>query len=185
MVQLFYRLIGIALIAGTIAYAAWQDSRRSTGSLSPDVSELPQTETWLVVRVSDGDTIVVGRNGQEEKIRLCGVDAPEKDQPLDDQSKNYLTQLLSEQNGEVGIVPVERDRYGRLVAEVFLLGEPEKLVQEELLKAGMAYVYPQYVDGCWNGAVMKAAEAIGQSQQVGVWSGDYQKPWEFRQQNRR
>jgi endonuclease YncB( thermonuclease family) len=147
-----------------------------------DQIQVPQTEIWQLVRVTDGDTIVVKQGMKEEKIRFCGIDAPEQAQPLGDKSTAYLSQLLSEANGKIGIVPVERDRYGRLVAEVFVLGTPEKFVQEELLKAGMAYVYPQYVDGCWNGTAMKAAEAIGQEQKAGVWSGNYQKPWEFRKQ---
>jgi len=41
-------------------------------------------------------------------------------------------------------VPVNRDRYGRTVAEVFLMSEPEQSAQQELLTAGMVYVYPQY-----------------------------------------
>jgi endonuclease YncB( thermonuclease family) len=79
-------------------------------------------------------------------------------------------------------VPVERDHYNRLVAEVFVLGTEEKSVQQEMLTAGMAYVYPKYVNGCWNGEAMKLAEAIGKEQKLGVWSGSYQKPWDYREQ---
>ena len=197
--RFWLNLIPIALVTLTIAVSVqqrWQQSQATRpdndqnqevvqpqGTVkSADQIQVPQTEIWYLVRVTDGDTIVVQQGDKEEKIRLCGLDAPERSQPLGDQSTAFLQQLLNEADGQVGIVPVERDRYGRLVAEVFVLGSPEKLVQEELLKAGMAYVYPQYVDDCWNGTVMRSAEAIGQEQKVGVWSGDYQKPWEFRKQ---
>ncbi len=140
--------------------------------------QVPQTEVWQLVRVTDGDTIVVRQGSREEKIRFCGIDAPEQEQPLGQESKAYLEQLLSSQN--VGIVPVERDRYGRMVAEVFVLGTEEKFVQQEMLTSGMAYVYPQYVDGCWNGQQMKMAEAIAQKAHRGVWAGNHQKPWDYR-----
>jgi micrococcal nuclease len=72
-----------------------------------------------------------------------------------------------------------------MVAEVFILGAQEKLIQEELLSAGMAYVYPQYVGRCWNGGNYGAAEAIAQEKKAGVWSGEpLQKPWEFRRVRR-
>lgn len=192
-------LLPIALIAVVVGIALqkqWQQQQQSrpdydqpTASKQPqdtidgsDQIQVPQTEMWQLVRVTDGDTIVVKQGMKEEKIRFCGIDAPEKSQPLGDQSTAYLQSLMNQGKGEVGIVPVERDRYGRLVAEVFVLGEPEKFVQQEMLTAGMAYVYPQYVNGCWNGEAMKMAEAMGKDHTAGVWSGNYQRPWEFRQQ---
>jgi len=60
---------------------------------------------------------------QEEKIRLCGIDAPEKAQPLGSQSTAFLSKLVNEAPDKIGILPVERDRYGRLVTEVFVLGK--------------------------------------------------------------
>jgi len=52
-----------------------------------------------------------------------------------------------------------------------------------LLKSGSVYVYPQYVGGCPNGDGMKVAEAIGQGQKAGVWSGSYERPWVYRNAN--
>lgn len=165
------------------SYEAPIEVKQPQGTINAaDQIQIPQTEVWQLVSVTDGDTIVVKQGLKEEKIRFCGIDAPEKSQPLGDQSTAYLQGIMNQAKGEVGIAPVDRDRYGRLVAEVFVLGETEKFVQQEMLMAGMAYVYPQYVNGCWNGEAMKLAEAIGQEEKVGVWSGDYQRPWEFRRQ---
>jgi len=192
-------LIGIVLaVSGTLLMHFWQAQQASrpdydlpaaVGQPSGTMNgakprQMPQTETWQLARVTDGDTIVVKQGNQEEKIRLCGIDAPEKAQPLGSQSAAFLTKLLNEAPDKIGIVPVERDRYGRLVAEVVVLGKEEKSVQAELLMQGMAYVYPQYVDSCWNGDVMKRAEAIGQEQKAGVWAGNYQKPWDYRKQQK-
>jgi endonuclease YncB( thermonuclease family) len=57
-----------------------------------------------------------------------------------------LEKLVQSAGGKVGIVETDTDRYGRMVAEVFFtVGQTEQSAQEELLKAGMVYVYPQYV----------------------------------------
>lgn len=148
--------------------------------LSP--SSTQQSESWLVTRISDGDTLVVERNGQEQKLRLCGVDAPEKDQPLGDEARRLLQDLIPESD-QVEVVPIEEDRYGRTVAEVFAVnvdGGGEISIQEELLKAGLVWVYPRYVDGCPNGEIFKRAEAIARGQRRGVWSGQHTPPWEYR-----
>jgi endonuclease YncB( thermonuclease family) len=144
------------------------------------------SESWQFVSgsMADGDTFRVQQSGPEMTIRLCGIDAPEKAQPLGLRAQSYLQSLINAGDGSVVVVPVERDRYGRMVAEVFVLGNEEKFLQTELLQAGLAYVYPQYVDSCPNSEPMKLAEAIAQEEGLGVWSGEYQRPWEFRQANR-
>lgn len=55
------------------------------------------------------------------------------------------------------IKPIQRDRYGRHVAEVFMPSPNgfEKSAQKEMLTSGMAYVYPQYVNDCPNGSVFE------------------------------
>jgi micrococcal nuclease len=149
------------------------------------VNSAGQSEPWEVVRVTDGDTIVVRSGGREERIRFCGIDAPEADQPMGDQATAYLQRLIDEADGIVLVSETDRDRYGRMVGEVFMVNpESEKFLQEELLLAGLAYVYPQYVGSCPNAAPMEIAEAIAQEQRAGVWAGDYQRPWEFRQSQR-
>jgi micrococcal nuclease len=106
---------------------------------------------------------------------------------LGEQSRAYLELLLAANDrGEVEVVPIEQDRYGRTVAEVFVMPDKsnqageEIHINSEMLMAGMAYVYPQYVDGYPNGATLKRAEVMGQEAKVGVWSGEYERPWEYR-----
>lgn len=193
-------IVIILTIAAIPLYQQWQHYQANRPDYdnptpSPRTSLAPPTgesTSWQVVRVTDGDTIVVHSGGQEERIRFCGIDAPEiqhgskAGQLLGEQSKAYLQQLIDETNGTVVLMATDRDRYGRLVAEVFTVkanGE-EKSLQNEMLLAGMAYVYPQYVSSCPNEQPMRMAEAVAQQQHVGVWSREYQRPWEFRHTNR-
>ena len=136
---------------------------------------------YTVVGITDGDSLTAVAGGKEEKIRLCGVDAPERQQPLGSEATERLRTLV--EGKAIAVTETDRDRYGRLVAEVFIPGEPEVFIQEELLKSGSVYVYPQYVGNCPNGDGMKVAEAIGQEQKAGVWSGSYERPWVYRNAN--
>lgn len=187
---------GIAVIVGIVAigstlhlYNRWYASIRpdyDNSNMAPRTAIKPagQSQPWEVIRVTDGDTIVVRSGGQEERVRFCGIDAPEKAQPMGDQATAYLQQLIDQAGGNVLISETDRDRYGRMVGEVFTVNvDSEKMLQEEMLLAGMAYVYPQYVGSCPNGSPMEMAEAIAQEQKTGVWAGNYQQPWEFRQAN--
>ena len=104
------------------------------------------SEIWEVVNVSDGDTITVRSGEKKDRIRFCGIDAPEVShgnkpgQPLGDESRQLLRSLISAAGTQVFVSPSERDRYGRLVAEVFVSAgngtEEEKLLNYELVRAG-------------------------------------------------
>ena len=137
--------------------------------------------------VYDGDTFRVKCDGREQKIRLCGIDAPEAKQPLGIESRDYLRSLVAKAANKVIVIEMDRDKYGRTVAEV-LFDKPdgELSVQEEMLKAGMAYHYKQYSGNCHNRDVFDTAEQIGRSQKLGVWqlSGGGQRPWDYRKQNK-
>ena len=90
-----------------------------------------------VVGITDGDTISVMHDGEAEKIRLNGIDCPEKGQPFGRRAKQYASDLAFDQ-----IVTVEefgKDRYGRTIGDVTL---PDgRLLNEELVKVGLAWWY--------------------------------------------
>ncbi len=62
----------------------------------------------------------VVRGDEELKIRFCGIDAPEKKQKLGIEARDHLRSLVELGNGELLLVPIEKDRYGRTVAEVYV-----------------------------------------------------------------
>lgn len=136
---------------------------------------------WQVSQLSDGDTFTATANGQEEIIRLCGIDAPEREQPMGSKSKAHLGILIAP-GDTVLIAPVARDREGHLVAEVFVpqAGEGEIHINSQMVIDGMAYVYGQSVDDCPNAEAIKRSGSLAQNAKTGVWSGNYQKPWDYR-----
>ena len=70
--------------------------------------------------IYDGDTLRLIGNNEELKVRLCGIDAPEKEMPLGIESRDYLRSLIAKGDGTVYLVRAGEDRYGRTVAELFM-----------------------------------------------------------------
>lgn len=188
----------VVLTIAVISVQQWQNSQaakpdyNNSNPTFQGVAPKPgQSEFWDVVKVSDGDTITVRSNGKEDRIRFCGIDAPEVShdgklgQPFGNESREKLRSLISAAGNQVIVYPAERDRYGRLVAEVFVSAgkgtEEEKFLNYEMVRAGMAYHYAKYSDRCPNGKdFLVQAEQEAQAKRLGVWSGNYQKPWDFR-----
>ena len=142
-------------------------------SCNTQSSTLPPTEDWIVTNISDGHSLTVRQTtGQEMKIRLCGVDAPKLNQPLGKQSRDALRSLIASSNNEVMVSPIQKDRDGHTLAEVFIiLPDSEKFLNEEQLSSGNAYLQKQNAGKCPNESALKNAEAIAQSKKLGVWSG--------------
>ncbi|NWF58971.1 MAG: thermonuclease family protein [Fischerella sp.] len=184
-------VVVIAAAAATLSPRTKSLVEAAADSTSP--RSIPLSEQWTVVSVADGDTITVKRGAETKKIRFCGIDAPETPkpgkpgQPFGNEAREKLRSLVATAKNQVIIIPVETDRYGRTVAEVMAYGKGDVEVsfQEEMLKSGMARVYPAFVAKCPNAEVFKRAEEIAKSKNLGVW-GDSSSipPWEFRKQQR-
>ena len=181
-------MVAIAVLAGMVY---WQQSR---GSSSQGRGAIGNSQHYDWVQVLDGDTIKLP-DGQS--VRFCGIDAPETakrgkpGQPVGEAAKQKLRSLIDAGGGKVIISPAGSDRYGRIVAEVFVSAknpqqpEEEKLLNYELVKAGMAYHYRQYSKTCPSGVdILDAAEREAKAKRLGVWAGNYQKPWDFRKAQR-
>jgi endonuclease YncB( thermonuclease family) len=145
---------------------------------------------WDVISVHDGDTIQVKRGNEKLKIRFACIDAPEISQPLGIQSRDYLRELIKSSRGKVGIDVVNRDRYGRSVAEVWMSasyggGEPGlELVQAREAYAGMVYPYERYKSDCHSWEAVQSTAKQAQDKHLGVWQKDYEKPWDYRRSNK-
>jgi endonuclease YncB( thermonuclease family) len=128
--------------------------------------------------VIDGDTIEM--HGQ--RIRLHGVDAPEKSQPCfrgggsvwrcGQQSALALSDFLG--LSPVSCQQVDTDRYGRIVADCYVRGAD---VQEWLVGAGWAMAYRRY------SSAYVGAEQSAKNTRRGIRSGTVQAPWEWRRQS--
>ncbi|MFG6100565.1 thermonuclease family protein [Leptothoe sp. ISB3NOV94-8A] len=141
---------------------------------------------WLVPgSIYDGDTLRVTDGTAEIKLRLCGVDAPEIGQPMGVTSRDHLRVLVDQgEGGQIIVVPIEKDRYGRTVADLFVPvgGEEEIHVNSQMVMDGMAYHYERYSGSCPQPEILVRAENIARGRSVGVWGAksDAVKPWEHR-----
>ena len=158
-----------------------------TAGADTQTASVPDSEYWHLVEGSiyDGDTLRVQRDGQEIKIRLCGIDAPEIEQPLGIESRDHLQSLLDQGDGTVIVLPIEKDQYDRTVAELFVPvvdREEEIHINSQMTYDGYAYHYEQYSDSCPNQGAIILGEERAKSENLGVWAGNYQLPWDYRQQ---
>ena len=96
----------------------------------------------------------------QHKIRLHGIDAPEKKQAFGNASRKFLSGLVA--NREVRVTCSKRDRYGRIVGIVFLDGRDVNL---EMLKAGLAWHYKKYDST----PAYAQAEAEARAAKRGLW----------------
>lgn len=132
-----------------------------------------------VVAVLDGDTItVLDAEHVQHKIRLAGIDAPEKSQPYGQRSKQSLSDLVFSR--QVDVHSEKRDRYGREIGKV-MLGDDD--VNLEQVRRGMAWFYRQYQQelSTEDRERYGAAEQQAQTAKVGLWGGSLpQPPWEYR-----
>lgn len=126
-----------------------------------------------VTRVVDGDTLDVLLSSGLIRVRLHGVDAPERDQPGGAAATAWITQQLIDQ--QVMLEPVSQDQYERMVAVVHREG---RNINRELVQRGHAWAYRQYLrrrDREWC-----SLEADARRRGEGIWAETAHAPWEFR-----
>jgi endonuclease YncB( thermonuclease family) len=134
--------------------------------------------TGQVVGISDGDTISVLREGKAVKVRLHGVDTPEKAQAFGTQARQFTSDMAFQQT--VTVMVQDTDRYGLLVGEVLL---PDgRSLNQELVKAGMAWWYRQYTP---NDTTLAQLEAEARTAKRGLWADAHPvPPWQWRKGQR-
>ena len=135
------------------------------------------THAWTgkVVGVSDGDTIKVLHNDKQVKIRLYGVDTPEKAQSFGRKAKKFTTKMAA--NKIVDVEPVDTDRYGRTVALVNVYG---KSLNKELVRNGYAWVYRQYCKKSFCAEWLNI-EGVARKAGAGLWiEPNPTPPWKWR-----
>jgi endonuclease YncB( thermonuclease family) len=132
-----------------------------------------------IVSVTDGDTVKVLHDGQQVKVRLYGIDTPEKKQAFGQAAKSQMQALTTSK--KIDIEPVDVDRYGRTVGIVRADGV---VVNGEMVKAGYAWVYEQYCkhQECQE---WKTWQSEAQRNRRGLWQDSAPvPPWEWRKKNR-
>jgi endonuclease YncB( thermonuclease family) len=146
-----------------------------------------------VVKVADGDTLtIVDDLGEKHRIRLTGIDAPEKDQPYGDVSTQGLNKLVSGKT--VTIEYEKRDRYKRIVGKVLVDPPGEVFCMAldcvkkidaglEQIKAGLAWHYKRYQmeQSEEDRRLYSEAEQEARTKQLGLWKDEEpMAPWVWR-----
>ena len=136
-----------------------------------------------VIKVTDGDTItVLDANNDQYKVRLSGIDAPEKKQAFGNVSKQSLAEMVA---GQVVTVDYnKRDRYGRVVGKVMLNAIDVNLEQ---VKRGLAWHYKKYEreQDVEERSIYAQEEYLAQRGILGLWvDKNAVAPWDFRKLNK-
>jgi endonuclease YncB( thermonuclease family) len=137
------------------------------------LSAQAKTLEGKVVKIADGDTLTLLTSINEQiKIRLAGIDTPERKQPFGNRAKQALSSLAFQKQALVEVETI--DRYGRTVGVVFVDGQN---INAELVKQGMAWVYREYNKD----RALYELESKAKEKKLGLWLDKKPiPPWEWR-----
>lgn len=141
-----------------------------------------------VVGLSDGDTITVLEGKTRHKIRLQGIDAPERAQPFGTKSRENLSVLVFEK--EVEVHWTKRDRWERILGKVLVDDPacserrcPKIDVNLRQISGGFAWWYRRYAreQSAEDRRLYEEAERLSRSGRVGLWADPSPlPPWDWR-----
>ena len=133
-----------------------------------------------IVGISDGDTVtLLDANKRQHKIRLTGIDAPEKKMPFGQRSKEHLSDLVFSK--DVQVETEKLDRYGRTLGKIVFDRTDINLA---MINAGLAWHYKKYQNDQSRSDRLLYAHAEDQARQqhIGLWRDPTPTPpWEWRQ----
>jgi endonuclease YncB( thermonuclease family) len=166
--------VGLLLLAGLAAASGLAGSWRRAGAGAGAPVATGPAGAWSglgddVVRgrvtlVRDGDTVEVRSGDREIRVRVYGIDTPERGQPWSTKAKRFTADLVG--NREVVLRVRAKDKYDRTVAEVLL---PDgRNLSEEILRAGLAWHYDFHSRNAEWHRLMEEARAAGR----GLWSDE-------------
>ena len=128
-----------------------------------------------VVKVHDGDTVTVLASGVERRVRLVGIDAPERGQPFGSASRRGLAARVG--GRVVVVVESGTDTYGRTLGRVLVAGEDANAAQ---VRDGFAWVYRRFE----NDPALIAQEAEAKAAGRGLWRDpEPLPPWVWRERH--
>ena len=144
---------------------------------------LAETIVGRVVGIADGDTVtVLDSEKSQHRVRLAGIDAPERRMPFGQRSKEHLSDLVFSK--DVNVDTSKKDRYGRWVGVIFVDGVDANLA---MVTAGMAWHYKQYEreQSASDRQLYANAENQARSRRAGLWlDPNPTPPWEYRKERR-
>lgn len=168
-------------VENTVKNTNEKENSTKTNEIKNNINEKIK---YKVIKVSDGDTISVKRlkngvlDGDLIKVRLYGVDAPEKNQDFGYESKKALMNYVADKTIEIDIK--SKDRYGRSVGILYVGG---RNINEELLRDGYVWYYEQYDK---NNERSRLLQENAMKNKLGLFSKKgYIEPWKFRKEKKK
>ena len=135
------------------------------------------SSTGEVIGILDGNTVDILSNGKEERIRLRGIDCPEKGQPFGNSARHATAALIYAKN--VTIQSHGKDKDGRTLADVVRTDGAH--INQELVKAGWCWWYRKYAP---TDATLEQLELEAREGRKGLWADpEPVPPWEWRKRN--
>ena len=144
----------------------------------PIVSLADQNQRGRVMKVTDGDTIIIETSEKERhKIRLTEIDAPERDQPWGQRASRALSIKVMGKNIVAKVSGT--DRYNRILAQIFYKG---RNINHEMVIEGHAWAYRRYLT---NNELLEM-EQTAKDIRAGLWglSESPIAPWQWRRGSR-
>lgn len=163
-------------LASSIALAACTDTSVSgsrSGLPTPPRHPLPACHWATVTAISDGDTIHVQLDGEDDRVRYIGIDAPEvahngdPADPLGDEATRAKADLVDDERVCLERDVSDRDRFGRLLRYVWL--EDGTLVNETLVLWGYAEAVAYRPDVRYQDSILSPAEMDAMEAHRGIW----------------
>lgn len=162
----------IAILIGATMLSCGKKEQRKVNESGMQEAVQKNLKKGYVIKVYDGDTVTLA---DKTRIRLYGIDAPEKKQKGGMFSQQNLAKKIL--NREIKYEPVSVDRYGRVVGKIYAGGE---YINRYMIESGSAWYYAEYAKDAKD-----LAEAFenARSKRIGIFSEkNIEEPWKYRRE---
>lgn len=164
MRKLIFLLIALFLISGCTQFEKPQTPEQAIAELPQIIKEAQDNPTAEVSRVVDGDTLEL-EDGR--KVRLIGINTPEKNEKHYLEAKQNLEALVLDKEVFFARDVSDKDKYGRLLRYVFT---EDEFVNAEQISAGLASSYEYEPDTKYQ-FLFNCLEEQAREKELGIWQG--------------
>jgi micrococcal nuclease len=160
----FLKHLGIFAILALLSLPVSIDARTKKPSSKQTSSRtIAKADTATVIKVLDGDTFVLSG---DRRVRLLGIDTPEKGEPFSEAAKHFADSLLNGRHITIEFDRTQTDKYGRLLGYVRYR---EFFINKMMLERGLARLYFFQGTKKYNSELI-AAQKQARERKIGIWS---------------
>ena len=167
-------LMGLGLVAGVkLSGLRWRFNIESVAVEEEEEKQEYEVYQLKPGSMDDGETLRVERNSEELKIKLCEINAPEEEEELGRESREHLRSLAVINNGELWLIPIEKDKEGSTVAEVYVRDSYDTAINlnVQMVRDGYAWHDEGDSNTCPIRGEFALAQELAQEEGLGIWKG--------------